>query len=91
MSAKRDIPLHESTDAQRWAREFMAVGQGDDEPADREGFLIAWFANAIEAGRSAALRENARLREALQWIVDMKDDCYPEEVAAKALRDTEAK
>jgi len=29
--------------------------------------------------------ENARLRAALQWIVDMKDDCYPEEVAAKAL------
>jgi hypothetical protein len=38
------------TDAQRWAQEFCVMHGGD------EGLVIGWFANAIEAGRSAQLR-----------------------------------
>lgn len=38
------------TDGQVWAREFVARHGGD------EGLMLSWFANAIEAGRSAGLR-----------------------------------
>ena len=40
------------TDAQRWAQEFCAMHDGD------EGLMIGWFANAIEAGRSAPRRSD---------------------------------
>lgn len=36
------------TDAQLWAREFVALS-----PPTDEGTMIGWFANAIETGRSA--------------------------------------
>ncbi|MBO0863448.1 MAG: hypothetical protein J2P16_00040 [Mycobacterium sp.] len=45
------------TDAERWADAFLDAEHGrlgaDD---DRRGWLIGWFANAIEAGRAAAGR-----------------------------------
>lgn len=40
------------TDAQLWAAEFARLREGVEDPNDR-GWLIAWFANAIEAGRAA--------------------------------------
>lgn len=44
------------TDAAKWAAEFRAtalrLGYSDMD----EGWLIGWFANAIEAGREAGLR-----------------------------------
>jgi NTP pyrophosphatase (non-canonical NTP hydrolase) len=46
------------TDAQKWAQQFMAVmakiGRGQVD----EGLMIGWFANAIEAGRSAGLQHS---------------------------------
>ena len=39
------------TDAQLWAREFIRL-HGYSFIKD-EGLMISWFANAIEAGRSA--------------------------------------
>lgn len=57
-SSATKCPLHESTDAQRWAREFVELF--DTFPvggaAVDEGLMISWFANAIEAGRSASQR-----------------------------------
>jgi hypothetical protein len=55
-------PLHESTDAQRWAITFAAlfsVKLANGLPAgdDTQGLMLGWFANAIEAGRSAGLRQ----------------------------------
>jgi hypothetical protein len=46
------------TDANKWAAEFMAVVatlDPDDvvNEAFMEGFMVTWFANAIEAGRDA--------------------------------------
>jgi hypothetical protein len=43
-------------DAEKWANEFMAVNDGEDLGID-EGVLLAWFANAIEAGRSAGFMD----------------------------------
>jgi hypothetical protein len=47
------------TDGRAWAREFMRViGELPDGPDDiDEGLMIGWFANAIEAGRSAGLEQ----------------------------------
>ena len=49
-------PLIESTDAQRWAREFMALF-GDRLGDVDEALMLTWFANAIEAGRRAGREE----------------------------------
>jgi NTP pyrophosphatase (non-canonical NTP hydrolase) len=43
------------TDAQRWAQAFMKVVADRPAPEIDEGFMIGWFANAIETGRSAAM------------------------------------
>jgi hypothetical protein len=45
-------PLIDSTDPQRWAREFMALF-GDRLADVDEGLMLAWFANAIQAARRA--------------------------------------
>jgi predicted RNA-binding Zn-ribbon protein involved in translation (DUF1610 family) len=47
------------TDAQKWARALLERCQLLDQ-VDAEGFLIGWFANAIEAGRSARVAANLR-------------------------------
>jgi hypothetical protein len=46
------------TDGAAWAREFMIRFADRREEID-EGLMIGWFANAIEAGRTAG-REPAR-------------------------------
>lgn len=56
------------TDAQRWAEMFMAVI--DRRPFERD-FMLGWFANAIEAGRSAGHESaNAEFREVMDLIDD---------------------
>jgi hypothetical protein len=41
------------TDATRWAHVFeMAAGRVPLDDEERRGWLIGWFANAIEAGRA---------------------------------------
>lgn len=44
--------LLNTTDARVWAKEFMLLFGETKENID-EGLMIAWFANAIETGRSA--------------------------------------
>jgi len=41
--------LLSTTDAQAWAQEFVRLHGGDD------GLMLSWFANAIEAGRTAGM------------------------------------
>ena len=48
------------TDAARWARAFADIerrGTLRPEDADRVGWLIGWFANAIETGRDEGRKE----------------------------------
>ena len=48
------------TDAARWARAFADIerrGKLRPEDADRVGWLVGWFANAIETGRTQGRRE----------------------------------
>lgn len=52
------------TDGRAWAREFLDRYHGEEVGATvDEGLLISWFANAIEAGRSAGYW--ARIRDEL--------------------------
>lgn len=44
------------TDALRWAESFNVIAQQVADPND-VGWLISWFANAIEAGRNAGRKE----------------------------------
>lgn len=50
-------------DAQKWAQEWCKVavdlGNQGHEVVD-EGWMIGWFANAIEAGRAAGKSEDAQ-------------------------------
>lgn len=50
------------TDAQRWAEEWCRIATEiqaghDDRRVIDEGWMIGWFANAIEAGRNAGRME----------------------------------
>lgn len=51
------------TDAQRWAWEFGRVAAGVPDMLD-QGWLIAWFGNAIQAGWDAGYRAHAQKVEA---------------------------
>lgn len=52
------VDLHATTDAQVWAQEFMKVVQRfPSGECFNEGFMLGWFANAIETGRAAGERE----------------------------------
>jgi diacylglycerol kinase family enzyme len=51
--------LHATTDARAWAQEWCRIAReisarGDD--LIDEGWMIGWFANAIEMGRDAGRR-----------------------------------
>jgi len=52
--------LHSTTDAQVWAQEFMHNIKAhkdwspEFEKVVDEGFMISWFANAIETGKTHA-------------------------------------
>lgn len=48
----RIINLLSTTNAREWAQEFLRLF-GDKPEAIDEGLMIAWFANAIETGRTA--------------------------------------
>lgn len=73
-----DEPINENEffayvggDALKWAQAFRQkasdLGYGDLD----EGWLIGWFANAIEAGKAPLVRERDRLRELIEEIADM--------------------
>lgn len=42
------------TDGSRWAHEYVSMHGGD------ESLLLGWFANAIEAGRDAGIKQGRR-------------------------------
>lgn len=44
--------LYATTDARVWARAYLEVVNEKHWLATDEGFLIGWFANAIETGRN---------------------------------------
>lgn len=61
------------TDAVRWARAFAKIerdGRLRPEDADRVGWLIGWFANAIETGRTAGRKETCAHPPERQQMLD---------------------
>jgi hypothetical protein len=53
------IELHQTTDAVVWAKEFKRLFPHLVVEPEDEANMVAWFANAIEVGRSAGYRECA--------------------------------
>ena len=54
--------LHATTDAQVWARAWCAIARrlhAEGEDLIDEGWMIGWFANAIETGRSAGAQDRS--------------------------------
>ena len=56
-----EIDLHSTTDARVWAQEWCRIARDieatdDDRRVIDEGWMIAWFANAIMAGYDEARR-----------------------------------
>lgn len=61
------------TDAARWARAFADIerrGQLRPEDDDRIGWLIGWFANALEIGRYAGRRDTCTHPADKQHVLD---------------------
>lgn len=83
------IDLHSTTDAQVWAREFQSVVKDNLDLATDEGFLIGWFANAIETGRtSQAARLSERIGEHVPVEIRMEDlSLENQEMLRRALRE----
>lgn len=44
------------TDAAKWTDEFMRIHTDPKTPTLDWGAMVGWFANAIEAGRTAGMR-----------------------------------
>lgn len=54
------IRLHDTTDAQVWASAWIEIAQELQDAGKSlidEGWMIGWFANAIERGRDAGYRQ----------------------------------
>lgn len=51
-----ELLAHMGTDASKWTDEFMRV-QADPTAGPQDwGAMVGWFANAIEAGRTAGMQ-----------------------------------
>lgn len=48
--------LYSTTDAAIWAQEYMKVVRQRPDLAFDEGFILTWFANAIETAKNHAER-----------------------------------
>lgn len=65
------LPLKEDPDARRWAAEFAAVRMQHPLLPTDEGWLIGWFANAIECGRAVERRRRSLLEAGDEvWVHD---------------------
>lgn len=51
--ADGELLAYIGTDAAKWAAEFCKIGRDLGHTTIDEGWMIGWFANAIEAGREA--------------------------------------
>lgn len=51
-----EILMIMGTDAAKWTDEFMLVQAKPETPPLDWGTMVGWFANAIEAGRSAGMK-----------------------------------
>jgi hypothetical protein len=79
---RRPMPLADDTNAMHWAIAFkasreraIAEGRADDVDTADEGFLVSWFANAIETGRRHP--DTATLDLAIQKRIEEHYQDYP--------------
>lgn len=97
------VNLHDTTDAQVWAREFVhIIGHAPTADPYNGQFMMTWFANAIETGRRAGRDTEIKrdFMEKLHEIIymaagaatrplleDNPDYVFPSERVAKAVEE----
>ena len=83
-----DRNIHHNPDAQAWAKFFIETTKDiDREVFGIEGFMIAWFSNAMMAMHNHLYKtEIKQLREALQSISNNTccDNCQEAALVARA-------
>ena len=83
-----DRSIHNNPDAQAWAKFFIETTKDmDREIFGIEGYMIAWFSNAMMAMHDHLYKtEIAQLREALQSISNNTccDNCQEAALVARA-------
>ena len=57
MPRKKKVNLHDTPDAQVWAKEWLKIVKKNPSIATDEGTMIGWFANAIMAGYDSCYRK----------------------------------
>jgi len=70
------------TDAMVWAQEFVQVVKGRPDLLLDEGFMVGWFANAIESGRME--EERVRSNDLTAATLLLKDLLHPNETKEAA-------
>jgi chromosome segregation ATPase len=87
VDSERLNELLDTTDAKEWAREFRRVAAAQGIAVDW-GWMIGWFASAIETGRTAgAAKERERLNAMIDAGTADGRDLVERLVAAKEERD----
>jgi len=75
-----DMTIHHNADAQAWAKLFIETTKDMDREVFRdEGYMIAWFANAMMAMYDSmdpqkAANEIVRLRKILSIVLEACED-----------------
>jgi hypothetical protein len=71
-----DRSIHNNPHAQAWAKFFIETTKDKDrELFGIEGYMIAWFSNAMMAMHNHLYKtEIAQLREALKYYADKKEN-----------------
>lgn len=65
-----------STDAMEWAKAFVSIAKSPQFKISNlwdEGYMVGWFANAIEASRMSSTREERMARDALEYVYGKTD------------------
>lgn len=81
------VKLAATTDARVWAEEWCRVARelaakGVGEDLIDEGWMIGWFANAIEVGRAAGIAEGKAAK--IQAMLDEVDAAEAEDARREA-------
>jgi len=71
------------TDARKWAAEFCRIARDHGHDLD-EGWVIGWFANAIEHARTGYERMQEALERIVSWSEAYPLDIFPEPDLEKA-------
>lgn len=63
--------LHNTSDAMVWTNEFSKLVEANPDWVSDKGWLLGWFANAIETGRSEGYAQG--IKDATQGVTEVRE------------------